>query len=49
MRPQRPLESAAGATQTLMRRRDDAWVTVVGDVPLGTLRRFADALQHKTQ
>lgn len=39
--------SSIGATQTLMRRQGDAWVTVVGDVPAATLKRFADALVRK--
>ena len=33
-----------GATQTLMRRHGDWWVTVVGDVPPATLQQFAPAL-----
>lgn len=36
-----------GATHTLMGRRDDYWVTIMGDVPPDTLRRFAGALEHK--
>jgi sigma-E factor negative regulatory protein RseB len=46
-RHQRPLQSSSGATQTLMRRLDDAWITVVGDVPVETLRLFAGALERK--
>jgi negative regulator of sigma E activity len=30
-----------------MGRRDDYWVTIMGDVPPDTLRRFAAALEHK--
>lgn len=40
-------QSAIGATQTLMRRDGDWWVTVVGDVPAATLRQFAAALVRK--
>ncbi|MFZ2987791.1 MucB/RseB C-terminal domain-containing protein, partial [Ideonella sp.] len=39
--------AAIGATHTLMLRRDDQWVTVMGDVPLETLKRFAAALDRK--
>lgn len=47
-RHQHPVQTASGATQTLMQRDGDAWVTVVGDVPPATLRRFAGALQRRT-
>jgi sigma-E factor negative regulatory protein RseB len=30
-----------------MQRRGDHWFTVVGDVPLATLRLFADALERR--
>lgn len=43
----RPMLAAVGATQTLMRRQGDWWVTVVGDVPAVTLRQFANALERK--
>ncbi len=39
--------TTAGATQTLMSRRDDFWLTVVGDVPAVTLRAFTLALERK--
>lgn len=39
--------TAAGATHTLARRQGDWWVTVVGDVPVGTLRAFAAGLERK--
>jgi len=48
--PQRHLRSmrtAVGATQTLMRRHGDWWVTVVGDVPPATLLMFANGLERK--
>jgi sigma-E factor negative regulatory protein RseB len=36
-----------GATQTLMARQGDWWITVVGDVPPATLKAFSDALERK--
>lgn len=36
-----------GATHTLMRRLDNWWVTVVGEVPFETLSAFALALERK--
>lgn len=41
------LQSAIGATQTIMRRQGDWWITVVGDVPMATLRAFAGGLERK--
>ena len=43
-RPARPMLTAIGATRTLMLRRGDWWITVVGDTPAATLRLFADSL-----
>jgi sigma-E factor negative regulatory protein RseB len=43
----RPMLAAVGATQTLMRRQGDWWITVVGDVPAGTLKMFAKGLERK--
>ena len=43
----REMVASVGATQTLMRRHGDWWVTVVGDVPPATLRLFADNLDRK--
>lgn len=43
----RQMLAAVGATQTLMRRHTDWWVTVVGDVPTVTLRSFVNALERK--
>ncbi len=42
----RGLLVASGATQTLMRRLGNWWVTVIGDVPAATLQQFADALEY---
>lgn len=36
-----------GATRTLTRRMDSAWVTVVGEVPISTLMSFALGLERK--
>lgn len=38
---------AFGATHTLMQPLGAFWVTVVGDVPMATLRQFADALVRR--
>jgi sigma-E factor negative regulatory protein RseB len=46
-RHQGEVSAAIGATHTLMLRRDENWLTVVGDVPLETLKRFAVALERK--
>lgn len=35
-----------GATQSLMQRKDDWWLTAVGEVPAATLKAFARALQR---
>jgi sigma-E factor negative regulatory protein RseB len=35
-----------GATQSLMRRSDDWWLTAVGEVPVATLKSFAASLQR---
>jgi sigma-E factor negative regulatory protein RseB len=43
----RAMHVSVGATQTLMQRQADWWVTVVGDVPQGTLRMFANGLERK--
>ena len=44
----RPLQTQVGATHTLMQPvGSDWWVTVVGDVPAGTLKRFHQALERR--
>jgi sigma-E factor negative regulatory protein RseB len=43
----RAMLTTIGATQTLMRRQGDWWITVVGDVPAVTLRAFANGLERK--
>jgi len=36
-----------GATQTLTRQLDTYWVTIMGEVPMATLRHFANGLERK--
>ena len=40
------MKSSWGATGTLMRPLGDAWITVVGDVPMDALERFAAAVER---
>lgn len=46
-RPERhkPMMSSWGATHTMAQQRDDQWVTVMGDVPIDTIKKFASALE----
>lgn len=46
-RHQAEVVGSIGATHTLMTRRDDQWVTVMGDVPIETLKQFVAALERK--
>jgi sigma-E factor negative regulatory protein RseB len=46
-RHQKPIVTAIGATQTMMRRDGDWWITAMGDVPSGTLRQFANGFERK--
>lgn len=39
--------TALGATQTMMRRDGDWWITVMGDVPIVTLRQFASGIERR--
>jgi len=41
------VQARLGATSTVTRRLDEHWVTVVGDVPVATLERFAAALERR--
>lgn len=41
------LRAQQGATSTLMTRRGNYWVTVIGDVPAATLNLFADAVDRR--
>lgn len=49
LRPKRHRAGAGafGATHTLMQPLGAFWITVVGDVPMGTLKQFADALVRR--
>jgi sigma-E factor negative regulatory protein RseB len=46
-RHHRPMHASVGATHTLMRRHGEWWITVVGDVPVATLKMFATALERR--
>lgn len=41
------VQLSAGASQTLTRRIEDGWVTVVGEVPPQTLRAFAQGVERR--
>ena len=41
------LQAQQGATSTLMLRRGKHWITVVGDVPVSTLKLFAAAVEPR--
>lgn len=41
------LQASIGPTQTLLKRHGDWWLTLVGDVPVRTLKEFADGLHRK--
>jgi sigma-E factor negative regulatory protein RseB len=43
-RHHKPASGAVGATRMLTRQHDEWWLTVVGDVPMATLRQFADGI-----
>jgi sigma-E factor negative regulatory protein RseB len=42
----KPMLSSWGATHTLTQQRDDRWITVMGDVPIETIKQFAAALDR---
>lgn len=42
----RPGTAAIGATHTLMQLHGPTWITVMGDVPIATLKKFAAALER---
>jgi len=46
-RHRKDLSTQIGATHTLMLRRGDHWLTALGDVPLATLMRFAEAIERR--
>lgn len=47
-RPRQALMTQLGATHTLIKPRDGRWwITVMGDVPMNTLKAFADGLSRR--
>lgn len=46
-RHDRESSMSMGATQTMTRQLGSYWVTVVGEVPMPTLKLFASALEHR--
>ncbi|WP_028226886.1 MucB/RseB C-terminal domain-containing protein [Paraburkholderia ferrariae] len=38
---------SSGATNVLVKRHGDYWITVLGEVPQATLQRFASAIEYK--
>jgi len=43
----RPMGSVTGASHTVMARRGDWWITVVGEVPMATAQQFEAGLERK--
>jgi sigma-E factor negative regulatory protein RseB len=43
----KPMRTSLGATHTLMNRRGEWWVTVVGEVPMDTVQQFDAMLERK--
>lgn len=43
----KPMGSSTGASHTVMNRRGDWWITVVGEVPMATAHQFESALERK--
>ena len=41
------MQAKLGATNTVMRRLGEHWLTVVGDVPVAALKQFGEALERK--
>ena len=41
------MRTSAGASHTVMARRDDWWLTVVGEVPMATVQQFVSQLERK--
>ena len=46
-RHRKEVQGQLGATSTLMQRRGDHWLTLMGDVPMPTLRLLLDALERR--
>lgn len=47
MRHKQPMGTSLGATHTLMNRKGDWWITVVGEVPMATVQQFEAQLERK--
>ncbi len=41
----KPMMSSWGATHAMAQQRDDKWITVMGDVPIESIKKFAAALE----
>jgi sigma-E factor negative regulatory protein RseB len=41
------MQAKLGATNTVMRRQGEFWITAVGDVPPATLKQFSEALERR--
>lgn len=46
-RPRTEMQAHQGATTTVVMRRQDHWITVVGDAPAATLKQLAGALERR--
>ena len=46
-RPRSEMQAHQGATTTVVMRRQDHWITVVGDAPATTLKQLAGALERR--
>lgn len=46
-RHRQEVHAQRGATATLTAKRDEHWITAVGDVPVATLRLFIDAIEKR--
>jgi len=47
LRHKQPMGTSLGATHTLMNRKGDWWITVVGEVPMATVQQFEAQLERK--
>jgi sigma-E factor negative regulatory protein RseB len=43
----KPMRTMLGATNTVMNRNGDWWITIVGDVPMATVQHFESLLQRR--
>lgn len=46
-RHKQPMRTSLGATHTLMARRGDWWITVVGEVPMATVQQFETLFERR--